>query len=95
VGIAREARLDRLLASCNDGDLFLLIRRGFSGPMDPGWQVPAAFARHAEERVRDATPGRIGAVVGRVTRRPKSGPTILAQSDVGPEPSDPSRPSDR
>jgi hypothetical protein len=95
VEIARDAHLDRLLASCNDADLFLLIRRGFTGDMDPGWQVPKAFERHAEERVREATPGRLGAVVGRVTRRPKAGPSILPESDVEPERSDPSRPSDR
>lgn len=93
LAVARRAGIDRLLASCSDAELFLIVRRGFGEPMDPGWQVPAAFEQHAAERLRAAKPGVVGEVVARVTGRRHSTPPILSPADLEPEP--PATTSDR
>ena len=77
VGLARSTECARLLDSATDADLFLLFRRGISGPMDPGWQVPAAAAQRGFENLRDAAPTGLGGRVRSAIGRNRRGPRIL------------------
>ena len=80
VGIALESGVAGLLTSSTEADLFLMVRRGSHGPMDPGWQIPEAFVGHTVGRLRSAEPGPLS----RVTRRRRPPPRVLPQSDIGP-----------
>lgn len=81
VGIARSTECARLLDSATDADLFLLFRRGISGPMDPGWQVPASAAQRGLENLRAAAPAGIGGRVRSVIGRGRRGPRILEHEE--------------
>jgi hypothetical protein len=85
VGLARSTECARLLDSATDADLFLLFRRGISGPMDPGWQVPASAVERGMENLRAAAPagigGRVRSAIGRGRR---GGPRILEDEDNRP-----------
>ena len=83
VGIALDSGVARLLSSSTEADLFLMIRSGSRGPMDPGWQIPPAFVDHTVGRLRAAAPRGIPAVFSRVTGRNRARPKVLPKGDVG------------
>lgn len=83
VGIALDSGVDRLLTSSTEADLFLMIRRGSHGPMDPGWQIPPAFVEQTVGRLRAAAPRGVPAVLSRVTGRSRSRPEVLPKADIG------------
>ena len=81
--IARETGVARVLTSCSDAELFLLLRGGAGlAEMDPGWEVPAWFVNQAPERLREAEPRGVPAAVARITGRAKSKPRVLPPGDV-------------
>jgi hypothetical protein len=84
VTIALESGVGRLLSSSTEADLFLLIRSGSHGPMDHGWQIPAAFVEESRDRLRAADPGRLPGTIARVTRRGRTKPRVLPKGDVDP-----------
>jgi hypothetical protein len=83
VGIALDSGVARLLSSSTEADLFLMIRSGSRGPMDPGWRIPPAFVDHTVGRLRAAAPRGIPAALSRVTGRGRSRANILPKSDIG------------
>ncbi len=86
VKIALDSGLGRLLTSSTEPELFLLLRRGSHGPMDPGWQIPPAFVEQSVRRLRASAPGRVPAALSRVTRRGRPKAQVLPKGDVGPVP---------
>jgi hypothetical protein len=82
VDLARGAGLGRVLSSCSEPELFLVLRRGATEPMDPGWQVPAAFVERSMQNLRAADPGRVPAAIARVAGRGKTRPQVLGTGDV-------------
>lgn len=92
VGIALNAGVARLLSSSTEAELFLMVRHGSHGQMEPGWRVNPAFAERTVDRLRaEAAPRGVPGVLSRVTRRRRSQPQILPQGDIGsPEKSPPS-----
>src|SRR5688572_22431032 len=83
VGIALDSGIARLLDSSTEAELFLMIRSGSHGPMDPGWQVPPRFVGYSVDRLRGAEPRGIGSALSRVTRRRREQPRILPKGDAG------------
>lgn len=83
VRIALDSGVARLLSSSTEADLFLMIRSGSHGPMDPGWQIPPAFVDHTVGRLRAAAPRGIPAVLSRVTGRARAQPNVLPKGDIG------------
>ena len=83
VGIALDSGVARLLSSSTEADLFLMIRSGSHGPMDPGWQIPPAFVDHTVGRLRAAAPRGIPAVLSRVTGRDRARSKVLPKGDIG------------
>jgi hypothetical protein len=77
VGLARSTDVARLLDSATDADLFLLFRRGISGPMDPGWQVPALAVQRGRENLRAAAPAGLGGRVRSAISRSPRGSRVL------------------
>jgi hypothetical protein len=84
VGIALDSGVARLLPSSTAADLFLMVRSGSQGPMDPGWQIPPAFVDKTVDRLRAAAPRGVPAAISRVTRRSRARPQVLPKGDVGP-----------
>jgi hypothetical protein len=83
VGIALDSGLARLLDSSTEPELFLMIRSGSHGPMDPGWQIPSSFVDYSVDRLRESEPRGITSALSRVTRRRRQRPEILPHGDVG------------
>ena len=81
VGLARSTQCARLLDSATDADLVLLFRRGISGPMDPGWQVPASAVERGRENLRAAAPAGIGGRVRSAIGRNRRAPRILEDEE--------------
>jgi hypothetical protein len=84
VGIARSTECARLLDSATDADLFLLFRRGISGPMDPGWGVPASAVQRGLENLRAAAPAGIGGRVRSAIGRGRRGARVLEDEQSRP-----------
>lgn len=82
--VVRREGFDRVLASCSDAEIFLLLRRGANGTMDPGWQMPDWFVEHARGNVRRSEPRGVPAAIARVTKRAKPRPEVLPTGDVKP-----------
>lgn len=87
VAIALEAGIARLLSSSTEPELFLMIRRGSHGPMDPGWKIPPGFVDYSIGRLRAAEPGRLPSALSKVApkRRRTPSPRILSEGDIGPD----------
>jgi hypothetical protein len=83
VGIALDSGIARLLSTSTEPELFLMIRSGSHGPMDPGWQVPPGFVDYSVERLREAEPSGIASALSRVTGRRRPRPGILPKRDIG------------
>jgi hypothetical protein len=78
-----ESGIDRVVSSCSDAEIFLLLRAGVGlGEMEPGWQMPSWFQEHAEGRKRAAEPHGVPAVLQRVTRRRQRRPRVLEAGDI-------------
>jgi hypothetical protein len=84
--IARSAGLGRVLGSCTDAELFLVLRRGATEPMEHGWRVSDAFVERGMRNLRAAEPGGARAVVARMRNRPQGRPNVLAAGDVVSDP---------
>lgn len=82
VGIALDSGIGRLLSTSTEPELFLMIRSGSHGPMDPGWQVPPSFVDYSVERLRESEPKGVASALSRVTRRRRPRPEILPQGDI-------------
>jgi hypothetical protein len=82
--VGRAAGLGRVLSSCTEPELFLVLRRGYTEPMDHGWKVPASFLERSGQNLRAAEPSGVPAAVARMTRRnrSRSGPNVLELGDV-------------
>jgi hypothetical protein len=84
VGIALDSGISRLLSTSTEPELFLMIRSGSHGPMDPGWQVPPDFIDYSVDRLRESEPRGIASALSRVTRRSRPRTEILPEGDIGP-----------
>jgi hypothetical protein len=83
VDTGRSLGLGRVLTSCSDAELFLLLRQGASLlPMDHGWQMPAWFEGVAKENIRRSEPGVVGGVIRRVTGGHNPTPRVLPTADA-------------
>jgi len=52
--IAASANVAGLLSSLTNADLFLLLRRGITAPMEHGWRIPDAVDAQARRNLREA-----------------------------------------
>ena len=93
VKIALDSGVGRLLSSSTEPELFLILRRGSHGPMDPGWQIPQAFVDKSVKRLRASDPGPVPAALARITGRARTKPQVLPKGDVGPIPGSDDDPS--
>ena len=84
LGIALDSGVASLLTSSTEPELFLMVRSGSHGPMDPGWQISPDFVEQTVDRLRAAAPGRVPAALAKVTGRTRSRPQVLPKGDVGP-----------
>jgi len=84
VEIALSSRIARLLSTSTEPELFLMVRRGSHGPLDPDWQVPPSFVEYSVDRLRESEPKGIASALSRVTRRRRPRTDILPKGDVGP-----------
>ena len=92
VGIALNSKIARLLDTSTEPELFLMVRSGSHGPLDPGWQVPRSFVEYSIERLRESEPKGIASALSRVTRRRRPRPDVLPKGDIGHSPeADPER----
>ena len=83
VDTGRAMGLGRVLTSCSDPELFLLLRQGASLlPMDHGWRMPAWFEDVAKANIRRSEPGRVGGAIKRMTGRANPTPRVLPGSDA-------------
>jgi hypothetical protein len=81
--VARRTGVDRVLSSCSEAEVFLLLRGGAGlGEMGPDWSMPQWFVELAEPTLRRAEPRGVPAVIERVTGRARPRPRILAPGDV-------------
>jgi hypothetical protein len=83
VRIALDSGVGALFTSSSEAELFLLLRRGSRGRMDPGWRIPDAFVEASRARLREAAPGRVPSALARVTGRARPKPRVLPDGDVG------------
>jgi hypothetical protein len=67
--IAEEKRACRLLESTTEADRFLLFRRGFEGPLESGWRIPARVAQRGLANLDANLPARRTGPLGRLPRR--------------------------
>jgi hypothetical protein len=81
--IARRSGVDRLLASCSDAELFLVLRRGYDEAMEHGWKVPAGFPARGIENLRRADPGAVPTAIARMTGRHRPPPRLLDDGHEG------------
>jgi hypothetical protein len=84
VGIALNSGIGRLLSTSTEAELFLMVRSGSHGPLDPGWQVPPAFVEYSVGRLRESEPKGIASALSRVGRRRRPRPDVLPKGDIGP-----------
>ena len=94
VQVAREAGAARLLSSCSEAELFLVLRRGINRPFNAGWQVPEAAIARARQNVRAAAPGPVAGALSALARRTRTRPDVLDETRrghaAGPAEADPS-----
>ena len=84
VEIALSSKIARLLSTSTEPELFLMVRRGSHGPLDPDWQVPPSFVEYSVDRLRESEPKGIASALSRVTRRRRPRTDILPEADVEP-----------
>ena len=77
IELARDAGMARLLASCSEADLFLVLRRGINMPFDPGWQIPSAASERGRRNLVSAGPGRVSRALDALGRRRARQPHVL------------------
>lgn len=82
VGIALDSGIGRLLSTSTEPELFLMVRSGSHGPMDPGWQVPPRFVDYSVDRLRESEPKGIASAFSRVAGRRRPRPAILPPGDL-------------
>ena len=82
VQIALKSGVAGLFSSSSEAELFLLLRRGSRGRMDPGWRIPDEFVELSRTRLREAAPGRLPTALARATRRERRKPRILPEGDI-------------
>jgi hypothetical protein len=99
VELAQGSGLGRVLSSCSEAELFMLLRKGAQETMDHDWQMPASFAERGLEQLRRAEPRGVPAAIARVRRRGRTGPRVLPDRDLTPGSTDaagePVAPADR
>ena len=89
--IAEQKRACRLLESTTEADRFLLFRRGFEGPMDIGWRLPASGVERGLANIDAGLPARRKGPLARLTGKPARPPVQLlpeeseASSERGPD----------
>lgn len=77
IALARDVGVARLLASCSEADLFLVLRRGINMPFDPGWQIPPAASERGRRNLASAGPGRVSRALDALGRRSVRQPHVL------------------
>jgi hypothetical protein len=82
VDLGKGSGIGRVLSSCSDAELFLVLRRGADEEMGPSWEMPPAFAERALGNIRAAAPGRLESALAPVTRRRRRIATVLEPSDL-------------
>jgi hypothetical protein len=80
--IAEEANVAGLLSSLTNADLFLLLRRGITSPMEDGWRIPHAAAARARHNLRRASPNPVVAGVRRLVGTNRRKPHLLDDEPV-------------
>lgn len=85
--LARDAGIPRLLSSCSEAELFLLLRRGINQPFDPGWRIPETAARRGRRNLVAAEPRGVSAQLSSLVRGARPRPDVLhdeaaARADV-------------
>jgi hypothetical protein len=84
--IARASGVSRLLTSCSDAEVFLVLRRGVNEPFRPGWEIAETAADRVRRNVRAAEPGPVTGALTAVVRRARSRPEVLGPEPEGGEP---------
>lgn len=77
IQLARDAGIPRLLSSCSEAELFLVLRRGINQPFDPGWQIPEKAAVRGRRNLVAAEPRGVTAQVSSLIRGVRSRPDVL------------------
>jgi hypothetical protein len=78
--IAESANVTGLLSSLTNADLFLLLRRGITDPMEHGWRIPDAAAAQARRNLRQASRNPFVSAVRRVVGTRRGDSTLLEQA---------------
>ena len=84
--IAEQKRACRLLESTTEADRFLLFRRGFEGPMDLGWKIPATTVERGLANLDENLPARRTGPLARLARRPAQPAVQLLPDEPPSEP---------
>jgi hypothetical protein len=79
VAIARNAGFDRLLSSCSEAELFLVIRHGNRDALGPGWEVRERGVERGLRNLEGAMPAPAFPGIGRLLRRPRRRPDVLRE----------------
>jgi hypothetical protein len=77
--IAESANVAGLLSSMTNADLFLLLRRGITDPMEQGWRIPEAAAAQARRNLRRAKRSPFVAAVKKMVGTRRGRTTLLDQ----------------
>jgi hypothetical protein len=83
VEVAKRSGLSRVLSSCTDAELFLMVRRGFVDRVDPStWAIPDSFPAHGFEQLRRAEPGRLPNAIARLRGQGREVAKVLPHADI-------------
>ena len=77
--IADEANVASLLSSLTNAELFLLLRRGITDPMEADWRIPDAAAARARTNLQEASPSQLVAAVRRFVGTRRMRPRLLEE----------------
>jgi hypothetical protein len=75
--IAASANVTGLLSSLTNAELFLLLRRGITDPMEHDWRIPDAAAAKARRNLRQARGSPFLTAIRRIVGTRRARPTLL------------------
>ena len=80
MGIAESANVTGLLSSLTNPEVFLLLRRGITDPMEYGWRIPETAAAQARRNLQQADRNPFVSAVRRVVGTRRGDTTLLDQA---------------
>ena len=84
IELARSAGVARVLTSCSEAELFLVLRRGATEEMAADWRVPATFVERSTNNLRRADRGAVPDAVARLIGRRRRVARVLPDGDAAP-----------